>query len=114
MVNLSDFDSLYGHPRDFIGYGRAIEELDVDLSMVLNKLDLDDLLIITADHGNDPTFKGNDHTRENVPVIIYSRNFKEPKRLKPFETFANIGATIADNFEVAAPAIGESILDELK
>ena len=61
-----------------------------------------------------PTFKGNDHTRENVPVIIYSRNFKEPKRLKPFETFANIGATIADNFEVAAPAIGESILDELK
>ena len=89
-------------------------ELDVDISIIINKLELEDLLIITADHGNDPTFKGNDHTRENVPVIIYSRNFKEPKRLKPFETFANIGATIADNFDIDMPEIGESILKELK
>ena len=114
MINLSDFDSLYGHTRDVEGYARAIEELDVDISIIINKLELEDLLIITADHGNDPTFKGNDHTRENVPVIIYSRNFKEPKRLKPFETFANIGATIADNFDIEMPEIGESILKELK
>ncbi len=113
MVNLADFDSLYGHARDVQGYANAIEELDVDIPIILNKLELDDLLIITADHGNDPTFRGNDHTRENVPVIIYSRNFKEPKRLSPFETFANIGATIADNFEVESPEIGKSILDEL-
>ena len=114
MVNLCDFDSLYGHKRDVVGYAKAIEELDVDLSMIINKLDLDDLLIITADHGNDPTFKGFDHTRENVPIIMYSRNFKEPKRLEPFNTLANIGALIADNFDVEMPEIGESILDELE
>lgn len=114
MVNLSDFDSLYGHTRDVEGYARAIEELDVDIPIILNKLELDDLLIITADHGNDPTFKGKDHTRENVPVIMYSRNFKEPKRLKQFETLANIGATIAENFQISKPEIGESILNELK
>ena len=114
MVNLSDFDSFYGHTRDVEGYARAIEELDVDIPIIINKLELDDLLIITADHGNDPTFKGKDHTRENVPVIMYSRNFKEPKRLKQFETLANIGATIAENFQIEKPEIGESILNELK
>ena len=114
ITNLSDFDSLYGHNRDVMGYGRAIEEFDVDIPIILNKLELDDLLIITADHGNDPTFKGNSHTRENVPVIIYSRNFKEPKRLPQLNTFADIGATIADNFSIAAPEIGTSILEQLK
>lgn len=114
MVNLSDFDSLYGHTRDVEGYAKAIEELDVDIPIIINKLDLDDLLIITADHGNDPTFKGNDHTRENLPVIIYSRNFKNPKRLPQFETLANIGATIADNFDLEKTEIGTSILDELE
>ena len=114
MVNLSDFDSMYGHMRDVEGYGRAIEELDVEIPIILNKLDTGDLLIITADHGNDPTFPGTDHTRENVPVIMYSRDFLEPKRLDPFNTFANIGATIADNFEVEMPPIGESVLEELK
>ena len=114
MVNLCDFDSLYGHKRDPEGYAKAIEELDVDIPILTNKLDLDDLLIITADHGNDPTFKGNDHTRENVPVILYSRNFIHPKRLDAFETFANIGALIADNFDVDKPEIGESILDTLE
>ena len=113
MVNLCDFDALYGHTRDVEGYGRAIEELDVDIPMIINKLDLDDLLIVTADHGNDPTFGGNGHTRENLPVIIYSRNFKNPKRLPQFSTLANIGATIADNFDLTKPEIGESILDEL-
>ena len=114
MANLEDFDEIYGHNRDVEGYAKAIEELDVDMPIILNKLELDDLLIITADHGNDPTFKGNDHTRENVPVILYSRNFKEPKRLEPFKTFANIGATIAENFDLKKPEIGESILNKLK
>lgn len=114
MLNLADFDSLYGHTRDVEGYARAIEELDVDIPIILNKLELEDLLIITADHGNDPTFQGFDHTRENVPIIIYSRNFKETKRLPAFETFANIGATIADNFDVPSPKIGTSILSELE
>ena len=114
MVNLADFDGVYGHTRDVEGYGRAIEELDVEIPIILNKLDTGDLLIITADHGNDPTFPGNDHTRENVPVIIYSRDFVEPKRLEAFDTLANIGATIADNFDVEMPPIGKSILDELE
>lgn len=113
MVNLDDFDSLYGHQRDVEGYANAIEELDVEIPMILNKLEIDDLLIITADHGNDPTFKGNNHTRENVPVIIYSRNFKEPKRMQEFDTLANIGATIAENFNIDKPEIGESILEKL-
>ncbi len=114
MVNLSDFDSLYGHTRDVEGYSNALEELDVEIPIILNKLELDDLLIITADHGNDPTYTGNDHTRENVPVIMYSRNFKKSKRLPIFNTFGNIGATIADNFSINEVEVGESILDELE
>lgn len=114
MVNLADFDSLYGHTRDSEGYARAIEELDVEIPMIINKLELDDLLIITADHGNDPTFQGCDHTRENVPVIFYSRDFKEPKRLPILNTLADIGATIADNFSIEQNEIGKSVLDDLK
>lgn len=114
MVNLSDFDGLYGHTRDVDGYAKAIEELDVDITILINKLELDDLLIVTADHGNDPTFKGNDHTRENVPVLIYSRNFKKPRKLDTLNTLADIGATIADIFDISKPEIGESILNELK
>lgn len=113
MVNLADFDSLYGHTRDASGYAKAIEELDVEIPLMLNKLEIDDLLIITADHGNDPTFAGCDHTRENVPVILYSRAFSEPKRLPVLNTLADIGATIADNFDLETPEIGESILDKL-
>ncbi|MCH5180979.1 MAG: phosphopentomutase, partial [Erysipelotrichales bacterium] len=114
FTNLNDFDSLYGHNRDIEGYAKAIEELDVEIPLILNKLENDDLLIITADHGNDPTFPGNDHTRENLPIILYSRNFKNPKRLEQFDTLANIGALIADNFDVEMPEIGKSILEELE
>ena len=114
MTTLADFDSLYGHTRDVEGYAKALEELDVEIPMVINKLELDDLLIITADHGNDPTFQGNDHTRENVPVILYSRNFLEPKILPKLSTLADIGATIANNFDIRKPEIGTSILEELK
>lgn len=114
MVNLCDFDSLYGHQRDLVGYAKTIEELDVEIPIILNKLEVDDLFIITADHGNDPTFRGNDHTRENVPLILYSRGFKYPKRLEVQDSLAVIGATIAENFEIAPPEIGSSILDELE
>ena len=113
MVNLADFDSLYGHTRDVDGYAKALEELDVEMPMILNKLELDDLLIITADHGNDPKFDGCDHTRENVPVILYSRAFTDPKRLPELNTLADIGATIADNFDIKEPEIGQSILENL-
>ncbi|MBR4262578.1 MAG: phosphopentomutase [Bacilli bacterium] len=114
LTNLSDFDTLYGHNRDVEGYGKAIEDLDVEIPMILNKLNNDDLFIITADHGNDPTFSGNAHTRENVPVIIYGRNFKEPSKLEPLESMADIAATIAENFEIDAPVIGKSFLELLK
>lgn len=113
-VNLSDFDSEYGHKRDVEGYAKEIEELDVEIPMILNRLETDDLLIITADHGCDPTYKGFDHTRENVPVIIYGRNLKEPKKLGILDSMADIGATIADNFEVNKPFIGTSFLEKLK
>ncbi len=114
FANLNDFDTLYGHRRDVEGYANAIEELDVELPILLNKLNNDDLLILTADHGNDPTFKGTDHTRENVPVIMYSRVFRNQKNLPIMNSFADIGATIADNFEVDAPMIGISYLSKLE
>lgn len=113
-VNLNDFDIEYGHKRDIEGYGKAIEELDVEIPMIINKLETDDLLIITADHGCDPSFPGTNHTRENVPVIIYGRNLKNPKKLDVLESMADIGATIADNFNVNKPFIGNSFLDKLK
>ena len=114
FINLNDFDSLYGHNRDIEGYANSIEELDVEIPLVLNKLEPDDLLIITADHGNDPTFPGNSHTRENVPVIIYSRRFLKPRKLEILQTMADIGATIADNFDIDKPEIGTSFLEKLK
>ncbi len=114
IANLSDFDTVYGHNRDVDGYAKAIEELDVEIPIILNKLEVDDLLIITADNGCDPTYEGNDHTRENVPVIIYSRIFNQMKRLDVFESLADVGAIITDNFNVDMPLIGKSILDELK
>ncbi len=114
FINLPDFDKEYGHKRDLEGYAKAIEEFDVEIPMIINKLENDDLLIITADHGCDPLFNGTDHTRENVPVIIFGRDFKEPKKLDILESMGDIGATIADNFEVERPLIGTSFLDKLK
>ena len=114
FANLSDFDTLYGHKRDIEGYAKAIEEFDIEIQIILNKLNLDDLVIITADHGCDPTFGGTNHTRENVPVLIYSRIFKEPKQLQVLETLADIGATIISNFELTNPWMGTSFLDNLK
>ncbi len=114
-VNLVDFDALWGHRRNPIGYGEEIERFDVKLGELLKVLKEDDLLIITADHGNDPTYKGTDHTRENVPFIAYSPSMTSGGDLGQEDTFAVIGATIADNFNVDMPqgTIGHSILPKL-
>jgi phosphopentomutase len=109
-----DFDMKYGHRRDYKGYVKALETFDQQLKELLPLLKEEDLLILTADHGNDPTHTGSDHTREHVPVLVYSKNFSKMRELKPFDTFADIGATIADNFGLEKPIIGESKLQELK
>lgn len=114
FLNLVDFDANFGHRRDPIGYGKALEEFDRRLPEVLSALGEDDLLIITADHGNDPTFTGTDHTREYVPLLVYSPRFTVGAALTMPETFADIAATIADNFGVAAPPFGTSFLSQLQ
>ncbi len=116
FVNLVDFDALWGHRRDPIGYGAEIGRFDEKLGELLPLLGTDDLLIITADHGNDPTYKGTDHTREKVPFLAYSPVFSGSGRLPEADTFAVIGAAIADNFHVPMPedAVGTSILGDLK
>lgn len=100
FLNLNDFDTLYGHRRDRDGYLRALEELNYYLPIFLNRLKPTDLVIFTADHGNDPTYTGTDHTRENVPLIAYSTSMKSSGELEPRDTFADIGATIIDNFNI--------------
>ncbi|MGD6795326.1 phosphopentomutase [Metabacillus indicus] len=114
FVNLVDFDALFGHRRDPEGYGLALEEYDARLPELMSKLNEDDLLIITADHGNDPVHHGTDHTREYVPLLAYSPRMKQGTKLPVRETFADIGATIADNFKVTMPKHGKSFLHELK
>lgn len=113
FLNLVDFDALYGHRRDPEGYGKALEEYDARLPEVFAKMKEDDLLIITADHGNDPVAPGTDHTREYVPLLIFSKNMSTGKKLPIRETFADIGATVADNFNVKMPTFGKSFLNEL-
>lgn len=113
-TNLVDFDALWGHRRNPIGYGQEIERFDKKLGELLEVMRNDDLLIITADHGNDPTYTGTDHTREKVPFIAYSPSMKQGKPIEEQDTFAVIGATIAKNFNVPMPegTIGHSILEE--
>ena len=112
--NLVDFDALYGHRRDPKGYHDAIEEFDADLKTLMDLLNDDDLLIVTADHGNDPTWSGTDHTREYVPILVWGKKLKGGN-LGTRLSFADIGATIAENFNVKAPeVIGKSFLSELK
>ena len=116
FTNLVDFDALWGHRRNPEGYGQEIEKFDKNLGVLMDEMTSDDLLIITADHGNDPTYKGTDHTREQVPFIAYSPSDTESGKLDTSDTFAVIGATIADNFGVKMPegTIGTSILDQIK
>lgn len=113
FTNLVDFDALFGHRRDPIGYGNALEEFDVRLEEIMNALHEDDLLIITADHGNDPVHAGTDHTREYVPLLAYSPSFKRGGAIPQNETFSDVGATIADNFNVQFPKNGASFLSLL-
>ena len=114
FVNLVEFDSEYGHRRNPLGYGKCIEEFDKDLGDLIKLLKDDDLLIVTADHGNDPTMPGSDHTREKVPFIAYSKSFKNGRRIEDRNSFADMGRTIIENFKLEKKdfQIG-SIIDEL-
>lgn len=114
FLNLVDFDAKYGHRRDPKGYGEALETFDVQLEEVLQALKSDDLLIITADHGNDPTHPGTDHTREYVPLLAYHQQTRVGTALPIRKTFADVGATIADNFHIKQPDYGESFLQLIK
>lgn len=122
FVNLVDFDALWGHRRNPIGYGDELERFDEKLGILMEKLREDDLLIITADHGNDPTYRGTDHTREKVPFLAYSPSYEKEEQqagsneLEEEDTFAVIGASIAQNFGVTMPegTIGISLLEKLK
>lgn len=116
FVNLVDFDALWGHRRDPLGYAKEVEKFDEKLGELLDILGEDDLLLITADHGNDPTYSGTDHTREQVPLLAYSRKFSGYGKLEETDSFGALGATIADNFDLAMPpeTIGKSILKQLQ
>ncbi len=115
FTNLVDFDALWGHRRDVSGYAKEIEKFDENLGVLLEQMRPDDLVILTADHGNDPTYSGTDHTREYAPFLAYSKQMNGGGALKDADTFAVIGATLADNFEVPMPegTIGTSLLDQL-
>lgn len=112
FTNLVDFDSSFGHPRDKEGYKRCLEEFDFKLNMLLKELKDDDLLIITSDHGNDPYYKGNDHTRENVPFIAFNKNLVG-KQINSRSQFSDVGQTICDNFGLHHDE-GESFLNDLE
>ncbi|MBO8170611.1 MAG: phosphopentomutase [Bacillaceae bacterium] len=113
FVNLVDFDAKYGHRRNPKGYGEALQELDRRIPELLDALQNEDLLIITADHGNDPTHHGTDHTREYVPLLVYHNHIREAVNLGVRDTFSDVGATIADNFDVDRPPYGTSFLHEI-
>lgn len=115
FVNLVDFDALWGHRRDVEGYAKEIEKFDQNLGVLLEELREDDLLILTADHGNDPTYSGTDHTREYVPFIAYAKTMEQGGKIENEDTFAVIGASVADNFKISMPegTIGKSILNQL-
>ena len=116
FVNLVEFDSEYGHRRDPKGYGKCFETFDAQLGELISCLNDDDLLMITADHGNDPTAHGTDHTREQVPLLCYSKSFTDGHTLSPRDSFADIGATVLENFGLrkADNQIGTSIQELLK
>ena len=113
FANLNDYDSKYGHRRDKEGYYNALKLFNDKFDDIINYLRYDDLLIVTADHGNDPTHKGTDHTREYTPVVFYSKKLTGSGKLPEFNSFASIGATIADNFNVPS-VYGKSVLEKLK
>ena len=114
FVNLVEFDSAFGHRRDPEGYAENINRFDIKLTKLVNAMNDDDLLLITSDHGNDPTWKGTDHTREHVPVTIYAKNFDgKPKKLDNFIGFATLGNIVASNYGVELSDIGQNRADEI-
>lgn len=113
FANLNDFDSKYGHRRNVEGYANALKELDQYIPEMLQSLREDDLFILTADHGNDPTWTGTDHTRENVPLFIYSKKLSKTGRIPTRKTFADLGETIIDNFQGIKKEVGTSFLDDI-
>ena len=114
FLNLVDFDAKYGHRRDPIGYGEALEAFDQRLPEIVGKLQEDDLLMITADHGNDPTYSGTDHTRELVPLFVYHKAITKGESIPTRKTFSDLGATVSDIFDVEPPKYGTSFLDKIK
>ncbi|CEO26869.1 phosphopentomutase [Paraclostridium sordellii] len=113
FTNLVDFDSKYGHRRDVEGYKKALEEFDARIPEIIDNMKDDDILIINADHGNDPTYKGTDHTREYIPVLVYGKNINKGYNLGTRKSFADIGATVADILNVNLPKHGESFKSEI-
>ena len=114
MANFVDFDSQYGHRRDVAGYAKCIEVFDAALGEFLPQLQDDELLVITADHGNDPTWRGTDHTRERVPLLLYSPAFTAAADVGIRQTYADLGMTIMDNFGLTGLEFGTSFLNELR
>ncbi len=110
--NLVDFDMLYGHRRDTEGYARALEQFDVRVPEIEGAMREDDLMIITADHGNDPTYPGSDHTREYAPLLVYGPSARPGVNLGTRDSLADIGQTIAQNFDLKLTA-GKSFLNEI-
>ena len=114
FTNLVDFDSKYGHRRNIEGYKEALEEFDTRIPQIIEALNEDDILIINADHGNDPTYKGTDHTREYIPLLVYGKNIKQGVNLGIRNSFADIGATVADILNVKLPKHGESFKNNIE
>ncbi|MGL5651903.1 MAG: phosphopentomutase [Paraclostridium sp.] len=113
FTNLVDFDSKYGHRRDVKGYKEALEEFDARIPEILENMEDDDILIINSDHGNDPTYKGTDHTREYIPMLICGKNVKSGLNLGTRSSFADIGATVADILNVKMPKHGNSFKNDI-
>lgn len=114
FTNLVEFDSKWGHRNDYQGYAKGLEEFDGRLPEIFEKMKDEDILIITADHGCDPTVPGTDHTREHVPLLIYGKHIKEGMNLFTRDSFADIGATIAEIFKLDRLKIGESFLNKVE
>ena len=114
FTNLVDFDSKYGHRRDILGYKNCLEEFDIRLGDLIKNLKDDDLLIINGDHGCDPTYKGTDHTREYVPLLVYTKALKDSVNIGIRDSFSDIGATICENFHVIGLKVGKSFLGNIK
>ncbi|MBS6184429.1 MAG: phosphopentomutase [Clostridium celatum] len=114
FTNLVDFDMLYGHRNDPAGYGKALEDFDNRLKEIYGKMNEEDILIITADHGCDPTTSSTDHSREHIPVLVYGKNIKQGVNIGTRETFADIGKTILDFFNVENKLVGKSFLNDIQ